>query len=76
MPLTCIVRTTDVVDFSMPFALMEDTYFTKDSGHLEEELSKISSHDHTSLKEENAAVFHLLEETTSSTMCSARMKTF
>ena len=51
MTLTHIVRTLDVVDFSMPFVLIKDACYTEDAGSLEEDLSRRSSYNHPSLKE-------------------------
>ena len=76
MALTYIVRTADVACCTVPFALMEDTCCTKDSGSLEEELSRRSSHDRPSLKEHNAAVCRCLEEVTRSIAHSAIIKNF
>ena len=76
MPLTYTVRTADVVDFSMPFVLMEDVCYKEDARSLEEESSRLSSHDNALLKEDNAEVCIFLEEATRSTTYSASIKHF
>ena len=74
--MSCIVRTSDTVVCSVPFALMEDNCYTEDSGSLEEEISRQFSHVHPLFKEDNASVCHFLEEETWSTVCSASTKPF
>ena len=76
MPLACVVRATEIVDYAAPLALTIDTCYCDNAGSFEEELIKRSSHSHPLFKVYNAAVHCVLEEATRSTTCSASIKSF
>lgn len=71
IPLACVVRTIDNEDYDAPFDLRNENCCAEDAGSLEVELIKRALHSHPSFKEDNAAVYCRLEETTKSTVHSA-----
>ena len=64
MNLAYVVRATNNEYYDAPIELMNETCCTEDTGSLEEELIKRASHSHPLFKEDNAAIFCTLEEST------------
>ena len=76
VPLAYVVRDVDIIDYTVPFVLIDDTCYTKDSRSLEEELIKRASHNHPLFKADNASVYHMLEEATQTMVYYASIKPF
>ena len=76
MPLACVARATDIVDYAASFMIMDDTCYAEDASSLEEEIIKRASHSHPLFKEDNADIYYILEEATRSTAHSVSIKTF
>ena len=76
IPLACVVRARDIVDYIVPLVLVEDACHAEDVMPLEEELIKRASHCHPLFKVDNTATHCVLEEATRSTVCSASIKPF
>jgi hypothetical protein len=57
-------------------ALAQNQPHSNDHGSVEGELVARASHEHTLFRDDNASVYHYLEEATRSTSCAASTKPF
>ena len=76
MHLAYVACPTDNVDYDAPFELTSDTWCLEDAGSLEKELIKRAHHSNPLLKEDNAAIYFRLEESTRLTAQLASIKPF
>ena len=75
MPLCCVVRPEEEVPNNPPLLSPGQPHSTE-HGSVEAELIARASHDHALFRDDNASVYHYLEEATRSTNYAASIKPF
>jgi hypothetical protein len=75
IPLCYVIRETVGVPVAAP-ALAQNQPYSNDYGSVEGELVARVSHEHALFRDDNASVYHYLEEATRSTAYATSIKTF